>query len=269
MDQFCISENENGGSCACSDLSIEYDKQFAEIQSIFDEAERVASEEVEKVKLGANADIVFTGKREYDEDGNLVDVDNIGKNDKKSARADLLSLWDEESDEDVFEDDVDFSDLVGDALYQSAEELCLEQIPDECSGDLPLIQKMYTRQITSDCKAFENSIAKKKKEADDALASANSDVRKALKESFDESNKYDLGQCMVEFKKCMLTKDACGENWENCVSTIADANALPRPVLSCNNARAIRWPPREPTRGSFANNLINFSIFGFIAYIKY
>ncbi|MFQ6744624.1 MAG: hypothetical protein ACLRFN_01430, partial [Alphaproteobacteria bacterium] len=238
MDQFCISENENGGSCACSDLSIEYDKQFAEIQSIFDEAERIASEEVEKVKLGANADIVFTGKREYDEDGNLVDVDNIGKNDKKSARADLLSLWDEESDEDVFEDDVDFSDLVGDALYRSAEELCLEQIPDECSGDLPLIQKMYTRQITSDCKAFENSIAKKKKEADIALTSANSDVRKALKESFDESNKYDLGQCMVEFKKCMLTKDACGDNWENCVSIVAAENMQNNETVSTAGTKA-------------------------------
>lgn len=224
MDQFCISDNENGGSCACSDLSIEYEKQFSEIQSIFAEAERIASEEVEKVKLGAQADIVFTGKREYDEDGNLVDVDNIGKNDKKSARADLLSLWDEETDDEVFEDGTDFSDLVGDALYRSAEELCLEQIPESCEGDLALIQKMYTRQITSDCKAFENSIAKKKKEADNALVSANSEVRKALKESFEESNKFDLGQCMIEFKKCMLTQDACGENWENCVSIVASEN---------------------------------------------
>lgn len=221
MDQFCISENENGGSCACSDLSVEYEKQYTEIQSIFAEAERIASEEVEKVKLGAKADIVFTGKREYDEDGNLVDVENIGKNEKKS----ILSLWDEEIEEDdVYEVGVDFSDLVGDALYKSAEELCLEQIPENCSSDLPLIQKMYLRQITSDCKAFENSIAKQKKEADLALVSANSDVRKALKESFEEANKYDLGQCMVQFKKCMQTADACGTNWENCVSIVASEN---------------------------------------------
>ncbi len=224
MDQFCIAENTNGGSCACSDLSVEYEKQFAEIQSIFAEAERIASEEVEKVKLGSKADIVFTGKREYDEDGNLVDVDDIGK-DKKSARKDLLALWDEESeDEDVFDDGVDFSKLVGDALFNAAEELCLEQISEDCSSDLPLIQKMYSRQITSDCKAFENTIAQKKKEADLALTSANTDVRKALAESFDEANKYDLGQCMVEFKKCMLTKDACGDNWENCVSIVASEN---------------------------------------------
>ena len=51
MDQFCISENESGGSCACSDLGIEYDKQFADIQKIMMEAERVATEEVEKVKM--------------------------------------------------------------------------------------------------------------------------------------------------------------------------------------------------------------------------
>ena len=68
MDQFCISDNESGGSCACSDLSVKYDKDFAEIQEILAEAERIATEEVEKVKLGAQADIVFTGTREYDAD---------------------------------------------------------------------------------------------------------------------------------------------------------------------------------------------------------
>ncbi len=231
MDQFCISDNENGGSCACSDLSIEYEKQFAEIQTIFAEAERIASEEVEKVKLGAQADIVFTGKREYDEEGNLVDIENIGK-DKNSKRQDLLSLWDD-VEEDVFEDEeIDFSDLVGSSLYQSAQELCLEQIPDSCSGDLALLQKMYDRQITSDCKAFENSIAKQKKEAELALASANSDVRKALAESFEEANKYDLGQCMVQFKKCMQTPDACGTNWENCVSIVASENMQNNETIS-------------------------------------
>ena len=234
MDQFCISDNENGGSCACSDLSIEYEKQFAEIQSIFAEAERIASEEVEKVKLGAQADIVFTGTREYDEDGNLVDVENIGK----SKQQDLLSLWDD-VEEDVFEEDeeIDFSDLVGSALYQSAQELCLGQIPDSCSGDMALLQKMYERQITSDCKAFENSIAKQKKEADLALVNANADVRKALAESFEEANKYDLGQCTVQFKKCMQTADACGANWENCVSIVASENMQNNEAVSTAGSR--------------------------------
>ncbi|MBR5153454.1 MAG: hypothetical protein IKW57_01525 [Alphaproteobacteria bacterium] len=229
MDQFCISDNESGGSCACSDLHAGYEKKFAEIQDILAEADRIATEEVEKVQAGAQADIIFTGTRQYDEDGNLVDVDDISKeNAKDKKRADLLALWDTnmaEDDEDVFGGAfVDFSSLTGAALYNAAEELCLEQVPEGCEKDISLLRNMYSRQITSDCKGFENSLNSKKAEADAALAQANADVRAALKESFDAANKYDLGQCMVEFKKCMQTKDACGENWENCVSTIASEN---------------------------------------------
>ena len=227
MDQFCISDNESGGSCACSDLSVKYDKDFAEIQEILAEAERIATEEVEKVKLGAQADIVFTGTREYDADGNLKEIDEIGNDSKEAKRASLMSLWDtnlEEEEEDIWGNISDFSNLTGASLYKAAEDLCLEQVPEDCAGDMPLLRNMYSRQITSDCKGYENSIAAKRAEADAALASANADVRAALKESFDAANKYDLGQCMVEFKKCMQTEDACGKNWENCVATIASEN---------------------------------------------
>ncbi|MBQ2017773.1 MAG: hypothetical protein II208_04605, partial [Alphaproteobacteria bacterium] len=230
MDQFCITDNESGGSCACSDLSIEYDKQLEEIKELLAEAERISTVEVEKVKLGANADIVFTGTREYDEDGNLKEIDEIGKGDKKSQRkAEMLSMWDnlyedEEEEDDVFASTTDFSSLKGTALYNAAEEMCMEQVPDECEGDIKLIRNMYSRRITSDCKGYENSLAQKKSEAELAIAGAEGDVRQALKESFEEANKYDLGQCMVEFKKCMQTKDACGEDWGNCVGTIAHEN---------------------------------------------
>ncbi|MFQ6703133.1 MAG: hypothetical protein ACLRFO_02945 [Alphaproteobacteria bacterium] len=229
MDQFCISENESGGSCACSDLSVKYDKEFSEIQEILAEAERVATEEVEKVKLGAQADIVFTGTREYDEKGNLKEIDEIGQDSKEKKRADLMALWESNYDED--EEDsiwgssgIDFSELTGASLYKAAEEICLDQVPEDCASDMLLLRNMYSRQITSDCKGYENSIAAKRAEAELALADAKSDVRAALKESFDAANKYDLGQCMVQFKKCMQTEDACGENWENCVATIASEN---------------------------------------------
>ena len=227
MDQFCITDNDSGGSCACSDLSIEYDKQFSEIKELLAEADRIATVEVEKVKLGAQADIVFTGKREYDEDGNLKEIDEIGKGDKKEQRkAALLAMWDTpvEEEEEDYETEIDFSTMKGAQLYSAANELCLEQVPDECAGDIEIILNMYSRKITSDCKGYENSLAQKKAEAEIAVAAAEGDVRKALKESFDEANKYDLGQCMVEFKKCMQTEDACGEDWGNCVSTIAFEN---------------------------------------------
>ncbi len=229
MDQFCISENESGGSCACSDLNAGYEKQFSEIQEILAEAERVATVEVEKVKLGANADIVFAGTREYDEDGNLKELDEISeKNEKAQKKTDLMALWESnvlDEEDDVFGNDIsNISDLTGDALYAAAEEICLEQVPESCAGDMTLLRNMYSRQIVSDCKGFENSIALKRAEADNELAQAQADVRAALKESLDSANKYDLGQCMVQFKKCMQTEDACGENWENCVATIASEN---------------------------------------------
>ena len=227
MDQFCITDNANGGSCACSDKSIEYEKQFAEIQKKLTEAERVATVEVEKVKAGADADIIFTGQRKYDANGNVLSVDELSKEDTKTKkRADWLAMFETSYEEDIFEDNTETSiaDLSGDALKNAAEDLCLAQVPESCSGDMTLLRQMYSRQIVSDCKAFENVIASKTAEADLAMANAESDVRAALKESFESANKYDLGQCMVEFKKCMRTEDACGTNWENCVSTIASEN---------------------------------------------
>ena len=228
MDQFCISDNEAGGSCSCSNLNAAFEEELAEIQDMLDQAERISTEEVEKAKLGAQADIVFTGTREYDKDGNLKEIDQIGKD----SRSSLLSLWDtffgeenEEDEENLWDGGgSDLTDMTGVALYNYAENICLEQMPDSCEGDVRLLKSMYSRQISSDCVGYKNSIASKRAEAERALANANAAVRDALKESLNSSNKYDLGQCMVQFKKCMQTEDACGKNWENCVATIAIEN---------------------------------------------
>lgn len=227
MDQFCISDNESGGSCACSNLSLDYEKQLADIQKTLDEAKRVSTIEVEKVKAGAKADIIFAGAREYDEMGNVMSLDEL----QNKASNDIASLWktayDEEDEEDFWGDGTNMgniADKVGDDLYKSADAMCVELMDEGCSSDLVLLRNMYSRQIVSDCKGFANAIAKKKSEADSELKKAEADVRVALTESLEEANKYGLGECMVNFKKCMLTDDACGANWEHCVSTIADAN---------------------------------------------
>ncbi len=226
MDAFCIADNESGGSCTCSDLNAKYENELLEIKKILDKAEHVKTVEVEKVQAGANADIIFAGERKYDEDGNIIDVDELSEEDKKKQkRESLMAMFETSYDEDVFDDEeVDVSDLVGESLYQAAEELCHQQIPEKCEKDIAFLTQVYKRQITSDCKGFENSISQKRAEAEATLASAEADVRSALKDSLNEANKYDLGTCMVEFKKCMMTEDACGKDWSNCVSTIADAN---------------------------------------------
>ena len=77
MDQFCVTDNASGGACNCSDNIIEYNEELASIESILDEAERLNTEELERVKAGADADIIFSGERRYDEDGNILDAGEL------------------------------------------------------------------------------------------------------------------------------------------------------------------------------------------------
>lgn len=227
MDQFCIMENGNGGSCTCSDLNAGLENQLAAIQDILTEAERIRSEEVERVKAGAQADIIFNGSRQYDSDGNVIYSRSVEQQTKEQKRANRLALWDNplnDSEEDFENSGESIADKTGNDLFMAANELCQSQMQSSCAKDMNILQQLYSRQITSDCKAFENSIIQSLAKANAELASANAEVRNALKESFAESNKYDLGQCMVEFKKCMQTEDACGNGWDNCVSIIASEN---------------------------------------------
>ena len=230
MDQFCITDNASGGACNCSDDIVGYNDELAAIQDILDEANRLNTEEVERVKAGADADIIFTGERRYDEDGNILDEGEISEaEEKEKKRADLLSLWNtsiDDSDDDLWgtSTGANIADMMGRELYDAANQLCVNQVPESCSGDIAFLQQLYSRQITSDCLGYKNSLAQQRAKAENELASAESAVRNALQESFESANKYDLGQCMVEFKKCMQTADACGENWENCVATIAMEN---------------------------------------------
>ena len=226
MDQFCITDNTNGGSCGCSDVNADLEKQFTSIQDTLIEAERVRTIEVERVQAGAQADIIFNGSRRYDKNGNVVY--DAPEATKEERRASLLALWDNTlvgDEEDVFEDiEETIADKTGASLFDAAEKLCRVQMPSSCDKDLEFLHQLYARQIVADCKAFENSIAQNKAKADAELADANASVRAALKESFAEANKYDLGQCMLEFRKCMQSDDACGKGWINCVSTIASEN---------------------------------------------
>lgn len=238
MDQFCVPDNGDGGSCACSDDNVKYEKQMNEIKKKLDEANRIRTVDVEKIKAGAQADIIFTGTRQYDDAGNVLSngaLSEAATKDKK--RNDLLSLFDttlyDDEDEYLYENPMD--NKVGAELRTVSEEICRAQIPASCSKEVDLLSSVYSRQIVSDCKAFENSIASKTLAADAEIAGAESAVRAALKKSFDDANKFDRGTCMVEFKKCMQTDDACGKSWENCVSTIASENMQNQKTQSTAN----------------------------------
>jgi len=224
MDQFCIVDNEMGGSCNCNDDIKKYESALNDIKNMLAEAERISTEEVEKVQAGANADIIFKGTRQYDKDGNVI-ANNATK-DKAEIKKNMWSAFYESEDEEEIDDDLldTISGKSGNELYSAAHTLCKQQMDASCAKDLSLLTQMYSRQIASDCRGLANSIDQKKSEAKTALNEANRAVRSALKESLEESNKYDRGTCMVEYKKCMKSEDACGSDWGQCVFTIASEN---------------------------------------------
>ncbi len=224
MDAFCIADNENGGTCMCSDDAARYDEQLETIKKTLAEAERISTEEVEKIQAGANADIIFNGgERIYNADGSVV---KAGEKPQTTKSTNALSwlFGDEEEDEEEEWDEIDLSDKVGRSLYNAAHDLCKKQMPDNCAKDMTMLTQIYSRQIVSDCKGLANSIAQKKAEADAVLNQARAAVRGALKDSLEESNQYDRGECLVEYKKCMKSEDACGSDWSHCVFTIASEN---------------------------------------------
>ena len=234
MDQFCMSENINGGSCLCSNDNKKYEEELAEITELLAEADRIKTVEVEKVKLGANADIVFTGERKYDAAGNVIKFSTIEKETpkKSSKRQDLMKLFETNFVEDDDEDDDDVMHKTGAALFNAADATCRDQLDSSCDKDIKFLKQIYQRQIESDCRGFANSIKQQRAAAQSAMNEAEADVRTALKESFDSANKFNQGECMVELKKCMLGEDACGEDWVNCVSTIATENMQNKSAVS-------------------------------------
>jgi prolyl-tRNA editing enzyme YbaK/EbsC (Cys-tRNA(Pro) deacylase) len=214
MDQFCITENANGGSCGCSDTSIDLDKRYAEIKDILVEADRIKTVEVEKVKAGANADIIFGGERKYDKDGNVIKVDqNTEGKDKAQKRQDLMALF----DSNVYEEDdegevLDIADMVGDMLHSAAQEVCLEQIPEKCDKDLTLLKQMYSRQIVSDCKAYENLIETKSGEAEIVYCTEcdyAANVEKAEMHVIEAADEAALERAEVETPNCKSIADVC------------------------------------------------------------
>ena len=222
MDQFCISDNTSGGSCQCSNDNAKYEDELKEINDLLTEATRIREVEVEKIKLGANADLAFNGMRTYDENGNVVYNFNTGTpKSEKNNRSDLLSIFDTNIFEDDDTDDDDIMNKTGAALFAAADETCQKQVGAGCEKDMTFLRQTYVRQIESDCRAFKNSIAEQRAAANVAMNDAEKAVRNAIADSFNSANKYNQGECMVEFKKCMQGADACGTDWTDCVSDVA------------------------------------------------
>ncbi len=218
MDSFCMLDNANGGRCICSDKNAEYDSILAEIQSLDEQSYQMATVGVERIEMGDDANAVMKKTQEI--------TKSIEKDSAQSKRKTLdLSAWDvNEIDfdaevEDIFSlssDGTGITNKTGDALYRAAAKLCNAQIP-ECKSQSTMMELMYKQRVRSDCTAYENSLRQQRTQSAQKLATAQSAMREAALEQYRNANKYDLGQCTVQFKQCMQTTGGCGEDFSGCV----------------------------------------------------
>jgi len=222
MDQFCMSDTNNGGRCLCSNQKADLDKILTSIQDADAQSYKLATEGVEKVQLGAQADYVF---------GQQQAADAALAAPKKTTGPVLdLTQWNTDFTDtsDVFGAGGDADPLsgkTGDDLHYAADAICVP-IMTGCEKDLRMLQTMYSSNIQSDCRAYNNYLTQQQQASAQKLAAAQKAVRDAALESYQNSNKYDLGQCTVAFKQCMMTTAGCGADFTGCVNVAAASNAM-------------------------------------------
>lgn len=196
MDAFCMIDSYDGGRCVCSADYSEYEERLKQINQLNQDT-------FELTTLGV--------KR--------AETDDILDKTVKNTGVDL-SLWNtnyEDTDE-IETPDASLPEFqVGTVLFNEANETCRDRIP-ECSDEFDFMQLLYSQKIKSDCSAFDNSLKQQKQNADERLYQAQRNLRNAAVQEYRDANKYDLGQCMTEFKNCMITTAECGENFESCVA---------------------------------------------------
>ena len=225
MDSFCMLDNANGGRCQCSDYNTKLTDILAQIEELDNKSYQMATYGVERIEMGAEVDEVIAHAND------VTDLILYGQS-ASDAQSDkeLSELF---SNQPVFDGEYEIEietyasaidGYKGDALHTVAMELCVEQMP-ECSADIELLKMLYSQQIKADCSAFENTLKQQRTASQQKLYTAEQALRNAALERYRTENKYDLGQCTTEFKKCMQTTAECGTDFSKCASMAALDNS--------------------------------------------
>lgn len=250
MDAFCMLDNETGGRCICSDKNAEFDAILAEIEKLDQQSYKMATVGVERLEMGDDASAVLKSAQSVADsiiaEGNKVE--KATENTQKARRTLDLSLWDTsvnfDEEEDVFGESNPIAESIegkeGDALHTSAAKICASQMP-ECAKELNMLKAMYSQRVRSDCAAYENTLKQQKNASAQKLAAAEQALRQTALDQYRSANKYDLGQCTVEFKKCMQTTGGCGEDFAGCASVSAmDATNVTKSTTRGSKAYQIK-----------------------------
>lgn len=191
MDSFCMLDNVPGGRCICSNQIKEFDALRAEIDKLNRQSYDMSTLGVDAVKAGIALDSI-----------SATDVPDI---------------------------DINSSNDFGDGLFATSYEICAAQMP-ECDTQMELVRTMYNQRIKSDCAAYNNALKSEKAAAMERVRAATTAVKNAVVQRVESANKYDLGQCTTEYKKCMQTTAGCGADFSGCASMTAmeDTNSRVR-----------------------------------------
>lgn len=201
MDSLCMLDAANGGRCVCSNKNATFDSILAEIEELDLKTYQMVTVGVDSLEKGYDINAVFAKP----ESG--VDLTAWDKNttEEESPRATSALPLDDET---------------GDALFKSAHQICASAIP-ECSANMQFIQLLYSQQINNDCAAYENSLKQRRNESAQKLESARLGLLDASYTALSNANKWDLGQCAVEFKNCMISTGGCGADFSGCAPIAA------------------------------------------------
>ena len=221
MDSFCMLDNDSGGRCICSDKNAEYDDILAQIEALDLQSYQMATYGVEKIEMGESADAAIANANAVAQ--SIIDNSSAEEKERTLNLESWFNPVDYTSD-DLFADTGSLQNPIegkeGDALFNASNQICIQQIP-ECESELAMLQLMYAQQVRSDCTAYENSLKQQKNASAQKLYAAEQALREAALEQYQTANKYDLGQCTVEFKNCMVTTGGCGDDFSGCATVAA------------------------------------------------
>ena len=236
MDAFCMLDNASGGRCQCSDRNAELDSVLEEILQLDEQSYALATEGVERIQMGDNADVIMSRAKAA---ADKVAKDTLESKAKETAKKRTLDLsaWntnlfsDDEDDEDIFGDslttmETKFANKKGDDLHNAAAKLCTRQLPEQCSSAGGILQLTYAQKVRSDCSAYENSLRQQRNSSKQKLQTAQKALRDAALEVYENENKYDLGQCVIQYKQCLQTTAECGTDFSGCIADTAILQAL-------------------------------------------
>lgn len=247
MDQFCANANDTYRRCFCSDKFIEFRNTEAALDEAKNILARFENNNLAAVNLtAAEVNAMYSAT----EGENAIKSDTSAASQMLSQIGDLLSgntkpqtttqsglnpsgLIDVNFSDDL--DDIwsgggssffasntttnDLTALEGTALYNAANDQCLQIVSASCenSAVLTMARSSYSILVTQDCNTYEKEINLQRESVEKIVRTAEKYLREARLEEYQSHNSADVNECVTTVKTAMSNESACGANYSRCL----------------------------------------------------